>query len=256
MPLSEYLRGVMRHRIVIIALAAFTGIVLTGQAPELLSLVASGATSTFSGSSTVLYFTPHQDTLAAGDTAILDVRVNTNIPINAIGATISFPHDTVEIVGIDKEKSFFDLWTEETVIREDLGEIYFSGGTYESGGLTGIGTILTLKVRAKKAGRAELHFKDTDVYGHDGRGKTVDTEKRSFAYTIGEKSTGSTHAATAYQEIPKPSADFNGDGRVTISDMSILAIQLLAGYNARYDLNLDGGVNLADLSVFFASLSR
>ena len=46
----------------------------------------------------------------------------------------------------------------------------------------------------------------------------------------------------------RPSTDLNGDGRQSISDISIFMINM-AGDDPRYDFNLDGAVNTKDLSI-------
>src|SRR6185503_3353340 len=125
---------------------------------DILGLVAA-ATSSLSRSPVILEMLPYHDrTLDVGEAEQIDVFVDTEVPINAIGTTITFPKDSVEVLGFSKEKSFFDLWTEETAIDEDDGAVHFSGGTVRSGGLVGTGTVLTLTVRPKKSGRITFDF--------------------------------------------------------------------------------------------------
>src|SRR6185437_2677548 len=71
------------------------------------------ASTSLSGATTTVFFTPYSnDTLTDGSTTEIDININTRVPINALGATIDYATDTLEVVGIDKQKSFFDLWTE------------------------------------------------------------------------------------------------------------------------------------------------
>ena len=91
---------------------------------------------TFNDGTTTLFFMPHSgDKIRVGETAEIDVNITTKTSIIALGATVMFPPETLEIVGISKEKSFLDLWTEETSIKEDAGEVHFSGGTFRPAGL-------------------------------------------------------------------------------------------------------------------------
>lgn len=251
MRIGEFVASVaMRHRVKIFALAVFTGLALTGQLSNLYSLVASTTTSVFLGDKTVLFFSSEAETHSVGAISDIDVRLNAASPINTVGATIKFDPEAVVILGIIKEKSFLDLWAEETSIKEEAGEIRFSGGTVQRGGFLGSGTVLTIMIRPKKEGRTELSFTQAQVFAHDGKGSVLESEKRPFSLTI-EPTRGE---GAAPQDTPPPSADFNQDGGVTLADISILAIQLLADYSARYDLDRDGNVNLKDVSIVFAKM--
>jgi hypothetical protein len=212
------------------------------------------------GSETVLYITPHSSsTLDVGETADIDIRINTKTPINTVGATITFPQDTLEVVGISKADSFLDLWTEDTTIKEAAGEVHFSGGTVKQGGLSGIGTIVTLTIKAKKSGTVQLSFKDTQIFAADGRGTEVPSSKRVYTFDIPESTSTPALAAGGKmneETLPPPPIDFNGDGKINVVDLSIIAIQIIAPYNAKFDLDRDGANSLADLSIFFSRMRQ
>lgn len=238
--------------------ATVATVLVLGNTTSLLSLVASSASSLGSHEA-VLFFMPEEGKMIAKDQTVrIDIRVNTKVPINAVGATLLYPPEQLEIIGISKEDSFLDLWTEETSIDEKDGEIRFSGGTLASGGHTGLGTVLSLSVRAKTVGRIELLFKDAEVFGHDGRGKTLESEARSFAYISKENNSNLGRAVqqTAQETVPRREAvtDFNDDGRTSLADLSILAVQLISTYNTHYDIDGDGSVNLKDLSILFTKM--
>src|SRR4051812_4129276 len=118
----EHLREIIRTAGVWHLIAAGVMLVASttvlAHSPSIATLMASSAAS-MSGNETVLYFSPYAtDTLKIGDAVDVDVRINSKTPVNTIGATITFPQDSLEIVSISKEKSFLDLWTEETTIKE------------------------------------------------------------------------------------------------------------------------------------------
>lgn len=253
------------HSVLILLLISGIGLTFTFQGP-LGSLLAS-ATSSLTRSPAVMYFTPYSSSsLPAGDTTDIDININAKVPINAIGATIKYPAESLEIVGVNKEKSFFDLWTEDTVIKEGSGEVHFSGGTTMMGGLMGTGTVLTLSVRAKKdslGGAAKLTVSDLQVYAGDGKGTTLDSDAHPFTYTIVQKtpavvpvaSRGAVPAPTPRPDVPRaPSADFDGSGSVTIVDMSILTVHIVMAYDPRYDLDMNGVIGLSDLSILFSRM--
>lgn len=244
------------HAIAVLILLIAATTVLIDRRGSIAALIAGSAAS--SGVETVLYIMPHSSTtLHVGETQDVDIRINTKTPINTVGATIQFPGDTLEVVGISKEKSFLDLWTEETSINEGTGEVHFSGGTLDRGGLSGVGTIVTLTLKAKKSGSAEISFKNSQIFAADGRGSEVPSSKRVYTFEIPEsKNAASSGAAGKMNEetlAPAP-IDFNGDGKVNIMDLSIIAIQIIAPYNAKFDLDRDGAATLADLSIFFTRM--
>ncbi len=210
---------------------------------------------TFNSGTTTLFFTPQGDEkILVGATTDVDVNVNTKTAINALGATIKFPEDILEIVAISKKKTFFDLWTEDTIISEEQGEIRFSGGTVKQGGLLGTGTVLTLTVRALRPGTAEIFFKDAEIYGHDGSGLVLDRNMRTLTYTVTPLDSITGVVNPTKETSFTPNADFNGDGRVSLVDVSILAYKLVGSYDPRFDLDTDGKLGLSDLSIIFAKL--
>ncbi len=243
------------HAIAVLVLLVASTTVLINRGSSIVTLMAGSAASL--GNETVLYFSPHSSsTLKVGETTDVDIRINTKTAINTVGATIKFPEDSLEVVGISKEDSFLDLWTEETTIREGTGEVHFSGGTLTPGGLTGVGTIVTLTIKAKKSGSAQIYFKDMQIFAADGKGSEVESGKRTYTFEIPE----STHQLAGAsgnmneEKLAPPTIDFNGDGKINVVDLSIMAFQVIAPYNAKFDLDRDGASSLADLSIFFTRM--
>ena len=203
-------------------------IVFQGQLASLLA----AATSSIDNMPVALFFAPRGgDALTVGETADVDLDIEASVPINALGVTISFPKDQLEVVGISKQRSFLDLWTEDTVIKEDTGELHFSGGTTKKGGLVGSSTVLTFTVLAKKAGTATLAIEEEQVFAGDGKGSPLQADARSLTFSISPAAAPNTNqvsqSARANSEAgaPKASApdpDLNGDGSVGLADLSIL----------------------------------
>lgn len=214
----------------------------------------------------LIYFVPYgKQSIPVGEMITVDISVNSKKAINAVGTTILFPTDLVEIVSISKKDSFLDLWPEDTVIKAETGEVRFSAGTTKKGGQVGTATAMTLTLRAKKAGEAELQFKDTQVFPDDGSGKPLELTIHSLTYTIAETmiSSASTTlpispagggAGSGATEHRGPNPDFSGDGKVTLVDVSILSVKIFGSYSAHYDLSGDGKLGLADLSVLFTKM--
>lgn len=218
------------------------------------TLLASGAV-TFNAGKTTLYLDTHGTSLIEpGTVADIDVAIDTSVPVNAMSATITFPPDLLEVVSMSKEHSFIDLWTEETSIDEEGGSVHWSGGTLKKGGLLGTSTALSLRLRAKKPGTAEIAFKDAQILASDGRGTSVETVAKPFTYAISYPSRAGSGSPRPAQADVSVSYDLDGDGRVNIIDISIFMLRMAGSYDARYDYNADGKLGLPDLSALFAHL--
>ena len=202
----------------------------------------------------VIFLTPHGSTiLPLKETIDVDVQITSKVPLNAVGATFVFPKDIIEVVGVSKRKSFLDLWTEDIIIRSETGEIIFSGGTLEPGGLIGQGTVLTLTLRAKKTGEATLELRNTQALAGDGKGTAIQHVARTLTFVIPEvviSAPGGGSTQNAELSSPaSPSADLDGDGDVSMRDASILLVQFLRPYDSKFDLDNNGSVGISDLSI-------
>jgi hypothetical protein len=248
MTLQSVRKLVSRYRGVI-GLAVVGSMFLVTQGSGLLSFVASTDKLGQTAAAT-MFITPRDESIKLGQTGTLDLQVTTDVPINAIGATVSFDPDALEVVSISKENSFLDLWTEDTAIREDVGEIHFSGGTLRKDGVRGTATILTLAVRAKREGDTEVAFKEAQVLASDGKGSAVENERHTLTLSVQPREDAARPAVV--------SGDFNGDGLVTITDLylSVLTMEPFSAYEKRNDLDRNGIVNLADISIFFQMMQR
>ena len=242
-----------RHSVVACVVVLMAGLAVTFQQQNVFTLLAA-ATSSLPSETTVVYFMPAStDPLSVGDTVDVDININALVPINVFGATISFPPDSLEVISISKAKSFLDLWTEETAIREDVGEVHFSGGTIRKGGLTGVATALTVTLRAKKAGLANLTFLNVDVLASNGNGDYVENGRRGISFEIREPLEVPSPTSTDTDYVSSTSLEFSN---VSLLDMSIFTMRLFGPYSIKYDLNRDGILNLSDLSVFFGRIKN
>ena len=252
---------------IVVVVLSVGAITLSSNGQNILSLLAS-AGSSLSPTPVIFYFTPYESkTLQIGDTTQINVNVKATVPINAVGVTIKFPQDLIEIEGVSKEKSFLDLWTEDTSIHEGGGTIHFSGGTTMPGGLTGTSTALTITIKAKEAGEAILSFEDAQVFASDGTGTALSYKTRSITYEIPEPSpsivniptptTGGSIAVASPSLLTTPtppSPDLNGDGKINLVDVSIIIMHIFGLYNPRFDLNSDGSVGVSDLSTLLSKI--
>lgn len=267
--LKKHLENIIAgHSLAVACCLVFIVLTFTFTNTNILSLMAA-ATSSLRSAPATLYFTPYDspESLVVGQVTSLDVNVNADVPINALGATIQLPQDFLEVVGISKKKSVLDLWTEETAIDEERGEVHFSGGTTLRGGHMGTGTVITLTVRAKKGGEAKIFFKEVEVFPDDGSGVALESAMHSLTYDVKEiagvghtrtravilPADGTSTKDTDEHQIPR-SPDVDGNGAVNLVDLSILAIHMFGTYDARFDLDMDGSIGLSDISILFSKM--
>lgn len=247
------------HGVAMLLILVASTTALAGYGPSIAHLLAStGAVP--DDQEAVLFLTPQStSSLELGETTDIEVRINARRAINSLGATIKYSADEIDVVGFSKQQSFLDLWTEETIINNKTGEVHFSGGTVTQGGISGVGNVVTLTVRALKPGEATLYFESAEIYGADGSGIPLRTKTHALTYTVQATSTdaqGGESASSGTSHGGAVNADFNGDGKVSVVDLSILAFQVVSEYNPRYDLDRNGSISLTDFSIFFTALRQ
>ena len=191
---------------------------------------------------TVIKLTPQDKNVIVGNEFPLTIAINAAQAVNAVGAVITFPKEYLEVVKLSKENSMLTVWSEEPAFSNEAGTITFSGINL-SGGVTGERLVLTAILKSKKIGSAPVAFSDAQVLAHDGQGTEVVKKKIGVTYTIAEKR-------------PAPSTDINGDGKISIADVSIVVFYLgkTGTSAAKYDLSGDGKVTLIDLSILVSKM--
>lgn len=152
-------------------------------------------------SATTLRIDSNSATLSPGSIATLSVVLNSEgIAINNADAKIVFPADLLEVVSISKSNSIFSLWVEEPTYSNIAGNITFNGGIPAPGFNGSFGTAISVVVKAKKAGQADIIFSDAAVRANDGLGTNVLTTKTGKTISIVAKE------EPVIKEAPKPEA--------------------------------------------------
>lgn len=109
------------------------------------------------------------------------------VTINNAEAKIVFPKDLLEVVSISKSNSVFSLWVEEPTYSNISGIITFNGGVPTPGFNGPNGTVLSIVLKAKVTGQADLIFSDAAVRANDGLGTNVLNSKNGKTITITNK---------------------------------------------------------------------
>ena len=198
---------------------------------------------------------PQRGTVVAGGTFPITVVVSTQEPVNVFQGELIFDPALVEIVAIDYNTSIANLWAERPWYENGKGTMNFIGGTTQEGGFVGSGTLVTITFRSIAPGTAAISMREARVLKHDGLGseaalgQPIDAIFAVEALPPGEVVLEKSGVGPTFTVMEKaPSTDLNGDGAQTLVDLSLFMSDL-ATQNMRSDFNLDGGVDLRDLSI-------
>jgi len=207
-----------------------------------------------------LSISPGEAAVALGDTLVVEVVVEASVPVNAFTGEVVFDSDVFSVDKIEYDTSIADLWVTEPWFSKSANSIYFAGGDTAPGGFTGRGTLMTVYLTALNPGFVSLTLANAQVLQHDGFGTAATLTESVDSLFTAERLATETKVATARKNetwvqvaSAPPTPDFNDDGRVTLTDLSIFTIHF-GGSNMRYDLNQNGRVDFGDLSILLNAL--
>ena len=193
----------------------------------------------------VLMLTPQTEKVYVGETLSATLILDTpDKPVNVVEAKIIFPTDKMEVISLSKVDSIISLWVEEPTYSNVTGTITFSGGLPTPGFRGRAGKLLTITFKAKDAGEALINIEDATVLANDGLGTDVLIETQPAKLLLIKPLAG------------KEFGDIDGNGRIDLTDASILITNWGTPKNTRADLNNDGKVDSKDLSILFANWTR
>ena len=136
-------------------------------------------------SASTLQINSNSATLPPGSIMTLSVILNSEgVAINNAEAKIIFPTDLLEVVSINKGNSIFSFWVEEPTYSNLTGTITFNGGIPTPGFNGSSGTVISIVVKAKTTGWADLIFSDATVRANDGLGTDVTSSKRGISINV------------------------------------------------------------------------
>lgn len=179
--------------------------------------------------------------LVTGETFRLAVIANSLSPINAVGGTITFSPDLLEVTSLDTADSIIDLWSEEPSYSNTQGTAHFSGGILEEVGQLKKARVITIELRARQVGKAYVSMQDGMLLAGDGTGANLLSRVEPGVIWI--------------RDPKSPSPDLDGNDILSIKDANILYLRTFRAYDARYDLNMDSKVDWADVR-FLSDLMR
>ena len=144
-----------------------------------------------------LYFSPSSGTYSTGRNFTVNVNTQSPVALNAASGVVTFPIDKLEVVGISKGASIFNLWVQEPSFSNREGNVRFEGVVLNPG-FTGTGKLIGITFRAKSAGDADLNFSNGSILANDGLGTNILSDLGTAKFTLSQS------AVTAPETIVAP----------------------------------------------------
>ncbi len=218
--------------------------------PLVLGLLAFLGAQSIATQGSFIRLAPSATTVLQGERFSIDIYANAHVPVNAVDVTIEYLPEAIEVLSVDKAQSVLTIWTKEPEITTNT--IALSGGTFRRG-FIGEHLLATIKVQAKYTGKTEFMVKNAELLAGDGKGTPVsvtgigDASKKSFVIYDENEDPAKITANIGV----KITADIDGDGEVTLRDIS----SFMASWHTKdvtYDFNSDGRMNFVDFSIILA----
>lgn len=211
----------------------------------IISALFASLASVISENSSYITIRTSETSVSRDQEFFVDVSVTAHVPVNAVDLVLAYPEDKLKVLGIDTGTSVITLWTEDPYVKD--GKVYLRGGTFRKG-FIGEHTLAHIKVRAIEAGNARIFVDKTTLVAGDGKGTLVQVSEDSGQNEIkiavmssdgvlsgtatisiitdtdgdGDVDLGDISAFMAAWFTKAKTFDFDGDGRMTIKDFSIL----------------------------------
>lgn len=129
-----------------------------------------------------LSVSPAGGTYTVGQRVIISVAVSSDASMNAASGVLSFPTDLLSVEYVNKG-SVLNFWVTEPSYSNASGRINFEGVSL-SGFQGSNGSVLTVALRAKKAGTAQISFESGQVLANDGQGTDITSGLKNGTYTF------------------------------------------------------------------------
>ena len=213
----------------------------------LFTALIAGFASVITENSSYVTIRSNVETVVQDQPFFIDIRASTHVPVNAVDLVIAYPDSKMVIDSIDTGTSVITLWTQEPYAKN--GNIYLSGGTFRKG-FIGEHTIARIKAHATQSGEARVLIKETQLVAGDGKGTEVSVVESDTNNEVKIKVEGKDGVISGKATITIIS-DTDGDGDVDLHDISIFMSAWFTG-SKTYDFNGDGRMTISDFSILLA----
>ncbi len=133
------------------------------------------------------YFQPAVVKMGIGDSARVEVIMDSPENVNAVEGVVKFPGNLLEALNINDAGSVISLWIQRPTIVE--GQIVFSGaipGGYPAFG----GHLFSVDFKAKKFGTGSVVAGSVSALLNDGQGSSATVVVKKLSVIIGSAATG------------------------------------------------------------------
>lgn len=181
-----------------------------------------------------------QSTVRVGDVFSLNVTVNTEgVGVNAAQATIQYPKELVDVVGIETAGSVFNFWLEGPLFSAESGRMSFTGGS--TSGFNGQSLpIASIRLKAKKSGVLGFSFVSGAVTASDGSGTSVLTGMNGVSVTSAETTVAETKPEQIVRKpIPAATAPSAPKLSIPLYPVQTNWYNSNTAFNAKWNLPLD-----------------
>lgn len=188
-----------------------------------------------------------------GESAQLDIRINTAKSINALTIIINAPTDRVLMDSIRLSDSVITLWTEEPQIKD--GKIILRGGTFRRG-FVGEHTIAQVDFTPSSAGPFSFTADNIELIAGDGQGTVIRPEaemvRSDTVYAFSPESAElSATDKSRFEEAIRKQLQIATDRAVGLRDVS----RFMSAWTSKstvYDFDGDGSMTFRDFAILLA----
>jgi len=113
-------------------------------------------------------------TCSVGASVVVSVRLKSlDIAANAVSGAVSFPVDTLAVVGLEKNNSLIQFWVQEPQYNNVSGTISFEGVIFNPGYQGNSGNVLDIRFRCRQTGLASIVMPSGFIMANDGQATNI-----------------------------------------------------------------------------------
>lgn len=157
-------------------------------------------------SAATLSISPTSGTYEAGDRITAKVIVSSSVPLNAVSGTVTVSPSMFAIESVLKTGSVLNFWVTEPAVSSAAGTARFEGVALNGFQGNG-GVVVTLILRALKAGPGSVTIQSGQVLANDGQGTDITSGVAGAQFVVEEARPKPKPEVPATVKKPEPGSD-------------------------------------------------